>query len=94
MTTVTDSDSAIVPTLADALRNLRARTVVLILDACQAGGALDSLASVAEVKLAIEDRVALHSPGISHDAWPSGVYVLAAATLFRKAIRYKDGEGP
>jgi len=76
--------------IADALRNIRARRVILIIDACQAGGVLDSLASVAEVKLAIEDRVARRFLGKNHGAGPSGVYVLAAATPFRQAIGYSS----
>lgn len=76
--------------IAEALRTLPARRVVVIIDACQAGGALDSLASVAEVKLAIEDRLARFSPDSSRDEKPSGVYILAAATPFREAVGYEQ----
>jgi hypothetical protein len=77
--------------IAEALRNFKARRVVLIIDACQAGGALDSLAHVAKIKLDIEERITERSPA-KESSRPAGVYILAAATPFRKAVSYSGYE--
>jgi WD40 repeat protein len=70
--------------IAEALRNLPARRIIVIIDACQSGGALDSLVHVAEIKLAIEERLLRDTAAKS--SGPAGVYILAAATPFRAAI--------
>ena len=70
--------------ISEALRKFKARRIILIIDACQAGGALDSLAHVAKIKLDIEERITKRSPPNS-SLGPAGVYVLAAATPFREA---------
>jgi hypothetical protein len=36
--------------IADALRDFAARRIVLIVDACQAGGAIDVLSSISTIK--------------------------------------------
>jgi WD40 repeat protein len=64
--------------LAEAVGQLRARRAVLIIDACQSGGALEALAKVAEVKVRVET-------GHAHRA---GVYVIAAATPLQEAMQH------
>jgi hypothetical protein len=79
--------------LAEAIRNLKARRVVLVVDACQSGGAVESLAKIGEVKLAIEQRRADHEkasgrPDHTHDV---GVYIMAAATPVQEALEPLPG---
>lgn len=74
--------------LAEAIRNLAARRVVLVVDACQSGGAVESLAKIGEVKWAVEERRANQEKagnrsGHDHDV---GVYILAAATPVQDAL--------
>lgn len=74
--------------LADAVRNLPGRRVVIVIDACQSGGVLDSLAKVAQVKIAVESRLAsLDHTGASgqHREIAAGFYLLAAATPIQQA---------
>jgi hypothetical protein len=63
--------------LADMLRAVPARRIVIVIDACQSGAAVASLAKIADVKASIEtardrDR-------------PVGVYLLASATALQNA---------
>ncbi len=67
--------------LAEAIRELPARRVVLVLDACQSGGAVESLAKIGDVKLAAERRRAAHV-----DRSTAGVFLLAAATPLQDAL--------
>jgi uncharacterized caspase-like protein len=74
--------------LAEAIRNLAARRVVLVVDACQSGGAVESLGKIGEVKLAVEQRRANEEKasgrtGHDHEV---GVYILAAATPVQEAL--------
>lgn len=79
--------------LAETVRNLPARRIVLVIDACQSGGAIESLAKVGEVKVAVEKRRAAleatnnpvrHNPDV-------GVYILAAATPVQEAAEPVPG---
>jgi caspase domain-containing protein len=70
--------------LAEAVRNASARRLLLIMDACQSGGALGSLKKVADAKYRIEqfrDQVEPDSGRIRF-----GIYLIAAATPLEKAI--------
>jgi uncharacterized caspase-like protein len=64
--------------LAEALRNMPARRIVLIIDACQSGGAVEALSKIGEVKARVEEQRAQpesnragHQPGV-------GVHIVAA----------------
>jgi hypothetical protein len=68
--------------LADAVRNMTARRILLVLDSCQSGGALDSLKKVADVKTELERR----KQELKDESLPpSGVAIVAAATPFEQA---------
>lgn len=64
--------------IADMIRNVSARRVVLIIDACQSGAALTSLSKIGEIKAKTQGRLV---PGRAF-----GVYTLASATAFQDAI--------
>ncbi len=79
--------------LAETIRNLAARRVVLVVDACQSGGAVESLGKVGEVKLSVEERRATHEKesgpvGKGHEV---GVFILAAATPVQEALEPRPG---
>jgi WD40 repeat protein len=70
--------------LAEALRDMPARRVVLIIDACQSGGVVDSLGKIGEVKAKAEVRreeleaqAGTAAAGHQHAV---GVYIIAATT--------------
>jgi len=65
--------------LADAIRKIPARRVALIIDACQSGGAVESLIKIGEIKVAAESR---HSEA---GASPAGVHVLVASMSVEEA---------
>lgn len=69
--------------LADALRTMNAKRVVIILDACLSGGSLDSVQKVASAKIRSERAKLLATHGTSDNA---GVYIFAAATPLQDAI--------
>lgn len=64
--------------LVDAIRNIPATRVVIIIDACQSGGAIESLEKVTRVK----------SDTSQH---PSGSYLVASATPLEQAIAPVSG---
>ncbi len=78
--------------IAEAIRNLPARRIVLILDACQSGGAIEALSKIGAVKAQGEQRSAQqqikepgHDPGV-------GVHLIAAALPLSYAVGLRDGE--
>lgn len=80
--------------LAEAIREMPARRVVLIIDACQSGGAIESLGKIAEVKAKVEGRRALIARGqTGKEERRVGVYVIAAATPLQEAVQPKTGNG-
>jgi len=77
--------------IAQALRDMPARRMVLIVDACQAGGAIEALSKVGVVKAQAEQRglqlaqnPAGHEQGI-------GVHLIAATLPLSYAIGLRDG---
>jgi uncharacterized caspase-like protein len=62
--------------LAEVIREMRARRVVLIIDACQSGGAAESLAKIGQVKVRAEGSVG-----------EIGVYLIAAVTPLQDAVQ-------
>jgi WD40 repeat protein len=75
--------------LAEAIRAFPARRIVLVMDACQSGGAVESLEKIGKIKQAVEkqrvkqESILLNAP--ERDA-PGGVYILTAATPIQEAI--------
>jgi uncharacterized caspase-like protein len=63
--------------LAEALRNLPARRIVLIIDACQSGGAVEALNKIGEVKARVEQAAQLKSNQARHQQGV-GVHIIAA----------------
>jgi WD40 repeat protein/uncharacterized caspase-like protein len=81
--------------LAEAVREIPAKRVVLIIDACQSGGAVESLAKVGEVKVAIERRRVPLGGGKMGETTPGvGIYILAAATPVQEAAEPLPGTVP
>jgi uncharacterized caspase-like protein len=72
--------------LAQAIRETPARRIVLVIDACQSGGAIESLARIADVKLKSQQNRGLSESRV-------GAYVIAAATPLQVAVQPKSGNG-
>jgi len=73
--------------LAEALRRILSHRIVIAIDACESGGAVESLAKVGAAKLAMDRRVD-SSPSVPSgepSANETGVFVLAAATPIQSA---------
>ncbi|HEU4890799.1 MAG TPA: caspase family protein [Vicinamibacterales bacterium] len=81
--------------LAQAVREMQGRRVVLVIDACQSGGALESVQKVAEMKARIELRRQPGPPsGAAAAASAVGVHVITAATPLQDAVeRRREGRG-
>lgn len=79
--------------LAEAVRAMSARRVVVIIDACQSGGALESLAKIGEVKARAEARRAGAAGGrtTKRSEKGAGVYVITAATPLQEAVQPARG---
>jgi WD40 repeat protein len=71
--------------LAEALRAMPARRVVVVIDACQAGAAVEALSKIGEVKARASERQAARDGAA--EAVPSvGVHVIAAAMPLQYAL--------
>ncbi len=81
--------------LAEAIRDMPARRIVLIIDACQSGGAIESLGKIAEVKAKVEERRAQieNREKAAKRNHRVGVYIIAAATPLQQAVQPKAGNG-
>lgn len=80
--------------LAEAIREIPATRVVLIIDACQSGGALESLGKIVEVKLKAEQRRAqMERPSQSKSGHEVGIYLIAVATPLQEAVQPRIGYG-
>lgn len=79
--------------LAEALRNMPARRIVLIIDACQSGGAVEALSKIGEVKARVEQERAQIEEKASHQHEHSvGVHIIAATLPLSYAAGLKTGE--
>jgi hypothetical protein len=77
-----EMDSALsTAVLADFVRNLNARRIIIFINACQSGGALDSLAKIVAAKGSAVNSFS----GAAQDNESAGVYIIAAATPFQEA---------
>lgn len=81
--------------IAEAIREMGSRRVVLIIDACQSGGVIESLAKISEVKVKVETQRARleKSEGRDEHEHGVGIYVIAAATPLQEAVQPKVGNG-
>jgi WD40 repeat protein len=70
--------------LADALREMNARRVILLVDACQAGGTIEALQRVAETRAAIEKL--RETSAVGYQAEGIGIYVVAATLPLSYAL--------
>jgi hypothetical protein len=71
---------------ADAVKGLAARRVVLLLDSCQSGGALESLDKVGLVKAKFEELRNLKGAGGPAPMEPVGVHTITAALPLSYAV--------
>jgi uncharacterized caspase-like protein len=74
--------------IAEAIRNIPARRVVLIIDACQSGGAIESLAKIAEIK-AMGPSDLVDQP-IEARKQRIGIYVITATTPLQEAVQSSE----
>lgn len=65
--------------IAEALRNMPARRIVLIVDACQSGGAIEALSKIAVVKAQVEQRRAQQGNKVRGQEHGVGIHLIAAA---------------
>ncbi|CAJ3342984.1 Uncharacterized protein containing caspase domain [Burkholderia pseudomallei] len=78
--------------IVDALRYMRARRVILVVDSCQSGGAIESLDKIARLKAQIDDAVSARTSNAApKDSAGAGIYVIAAATPLADAIQPARG---
>ena len=78
--------------LAQALRDLPSRRIVLIIDACQSGGAIEALAKIGSVKARVERwRIQLDRPRPGYEP-ASGVHLIAATVPVSYAVGLPEGE--
>lgn len=79
--------------LAEALRDMPARRIVLVIDACQSGGAIEPLAKIGEIKARVEQQRAKAeikiTPPHEHGV---GVHIVAATLPLSYAIGFKTGQ--
>lgn len=78
--------------IAEALRSLPARRIVLIMDACQSGGAIEALSKIGVVKAQVEQQrtgEASKAPGREQGV---GVHLIAATLPLSYAVGLKEGQ--
>ena len=78
--------------VAEGLRNLPARRIMLIVDACQSGGAVEALSKIGVVKAQVEQRRAQQetkAPGHEHGV---GVHLIAATLPLSYAVGLREGK--
>jgi WD40 repeat protein len=78
--------------IAEALENLPARRIVLIVDACQSGGAIEALSKIGAVKAKVQERRTQQATGRSGQVDGVGVHMIAATLPLSYAIGLKDGK--
>jgi WD40 repeat protein len=79
--------------LAEALRNMPARLIVLIIDACQSGGAVEALGKIGEAKVRDEQhKTQAEGVGASRHERRVGVHILAATTPLAFAVQLPSGQ--
>jgi WD40 repeat protein len=72
--------------LAEALRNLPARRIVLFLDTCQAGGAVEALSKIGLVKTQVEERRGRLEGAVANHEHGVGIHLVAATMPLSYAV--------
>jgi uncharacterized caspase-like protein len=70
--------------LAEVIREMPSLRMFIVIDACQSGGALESLAKVAQAK-AVDAATTDRSPKASTPHQEPGIYIVASATPLQRA---------
>jgi uncharacterized caspase-like protein len=77
--------------LAEDLRFLPFRRVLLIIDSCQAGGSLDALQKIANVRAQVEkNRIQFHAVGQGEEAGV-GIHIISTTLPLSYAVGSPDG---
>ncbi len=77
--------------LAETIRDMPARRIVFVIDACQSGGAVDSLSVIGSIKAEVEERQTQRSTGVRNQPLSPGavgVYIIAASSPLDSAGQY------
>jgi uncharacterized caspase-like protein len=77
--------------LAEALRNMPARRIVLVIDACQSGGAVEALSRIGEAKARMEQRMLKLATRPAPVESGVGVHVIAATLPLAYAVELQSG---
>jgi WD40 repeat protein len=80
--------------IAEALREMPSRRIVLVVDACQSGGVIESLSKVGELKA--KSALRLHESSLTPGREAGrgiGIYVIASATPLQEALQPVGGHG-
>jgi uncharacterized caspase-like protein len=81
--------------LAEGLRNISAQRIVLVIDACQSGGAVEAISKVSDVKATVEQqRSNLETPKARSLETGVGIYIIAATLPLSYAAGPEKGESP
>jgi len=81
--------------LAEALRNMPARRILLMIDACQSGGAVEALSKIGEVKVRVEEQhMKLEDRQSPATESGVGVHIIAATLPLSYATGPKAGKSP
>jgi WD40 repeat protein len=75
--------------MADALREMNARRIVVLVDTCQAGGSIEALQRLAQTRASIEMARQTSEPGYRSKG--IGIYVVAATMPLSFAISFAIG---
>ncbi len=76
--------------LADDLRKIPAKRIVLMIDACQSGGAVEALTKIGEAKARVE---IMHSKSnIGRENLGVGVHIIAATLPLAYAVEFGSGQ--
>jgi WD40 repeat protein len=74
--------------IAEALREMPSRRIVLVVDACQSGGVIESLSKIGELKATAAMRLAAGgTPRAGGADGRIGIYVIASATPLQEALQ-------
>jgi len=79
--------------LAEALRNMPARRIVLMIDACQSGGAVEALSKIGEIKARVEQQRARLEEGQGKSREGGvGVHIIAATLPLQYAVQMRSNQ--
>jgi hypothetical protein len=78
--------------IAEALRNLPARRIVLIVDACQSGGAIEALSKIGTVKAQVEELRERAKQRPTPEQYGIGVHLIVATLPLSYATGLAEGK--